>query len=136
MNPMLYKLDQFSIESAIVVFETPKSKEVCLHAYQKFNPAYTFNCFYRAPIEFLLRGHFHLMVNEPPEPYSIYWDNYRQSMVRKLFIGILLALSCLLYLAITFGFTVALKEQFDSINYSTYCPKQYLYAKEENVKTN
>ena len=56
-------------------------------------------------------------------------------MVRRLLIGLALACILLLYFSISLGFAVAMKTQYDSIGYSAYCPKQYLYAKEENVQT-
>ena len=134
-NPLRLKLNQFPIVSAMVVFETPKSKTVCLNAHRQFAPYYKLNCFSKTPLDFLLRGHYHLTVSEPPEPHSIYWDNYETSMTRRIIMGVLLSVILLLCLAITWVFTMALEDQFDSINYSSYCPKQYLYAKEENVET-
>ena len=135
MNPPRFRLDQFPIISAIVIFEKPKSRDVCLHAHRKFAPQHTLNCFRQAPLDFLFRGHYLLTVSEPPEPYAIYWDNYHLSIVRKDIFGLLLTVLILLFLSITLAFTYALQEQFESINYSTYCPKQYLYAKEGNVET-
>jgi len=135
MNPLRLKLDQFPLESAIIIFEKPKSKEVCLHAHREFAPVNTLDCFRKVPLDFLFRGHYHLTVSEPPEPYAIYWDNYHQSMVRKLVFGIFMLILVLLFLSITIGCSYALEKQFDSINYSTYCPKQYIYAKYENVET-
>mmetsp|Transcript_10713 Transcript_10713/g.17986 ORF Transcript_10713/g.17986 Transcript_10713/m.17986 type:complete len:215 (+) Transcript_10713:938-1582(+) len=56
-------------------------------------------------------------------------------MVRRLVMGLLLFFIISLYFSMSLGFAVGLKTQFESINYSAYCPKQYLYAKEINVQT-
>lgn len=124
----------FPIESAIIIFEKPNSREVCLLAHRDFAPKHTLNCCRRVPLDFLFRGHYHLTVGRPPEPYAIYWDNYHQSMVRKLVFGLFLTVLTLLFLSITIGATYAL-HALESASHSTYCPKQYLYAKLENVQT-
>jgi hypothetical protein len=98
-------------------------------------PEYTLNCCRKVPLEFLFRGHYHLVVSKPPEPHAIYWENYQENIVRKLVFGFLLSIIVVVCLAITLGFTFVLKDRFESINFSTYCPKQYLYAKDENVET-
>ena len=134
-NPLRLRLEQFPIISAMVVFEKPKSQEICLNAYRKFAPSFTANCFRKSPLELLLRGYYHLTVTTPPEPYEIYWDNYNQSFSRQIVFFIIIIIICLLLLSITWIFTLLLEKQFDSINYSDFCPKQYLYAKEENVET-
>lgn len=133
MNPQRYRLDQFPIVSAIVIFEKPKSRDVCLYAHRKMAPEYTLNCMRKVPLEFLFRGHYHLTVEEPPEPHAIYWQNYRENVARKLVFGFLLSMIIIICLGITLSFTFVLKERFEAINFSTYCPKQYLYAKPENV---
>ena len=61
-NPLKYKLDQFPISSAIVVFESPKARDVCILAHQKFAPDLTLDCRSQPPLEFLFRGHYHLTV--------------------------------------------------------------------------
>ena len=135
MNPLRHRLDQFPIVSAIVTFEKPQSRDVCLYAHGTMAPEYTLNCCRKVPLEFLFRGHYHLVVSKPPEPHAIYWENYQESIGRKLVFGFLLSIIVFVCLAITLGFTFVLKDRFESINFSTYCPKQYLYAKNENVET-
>lgn len=56
-------------------------------------------------------------------------------MGRTLLFGFLLSVIILICLSITLGFTYALKDRFSSLSFKTYCPKQYLYAKAENVET-
>ena len=56
-------------------------------------------------------------------------------MTRQLIFSFFLLVISILCLSATFIFTFLLEQQFDSINFSSYCPKQYLYAKEENVVT-
>jgi hypothetical protein len=129
------KLSQFPIVSAMVTFETPKAKTVCMNAHRTYAPYYKLNCFKKTPLDYLLRGHYHLTVSDPPEPHAIHWDNFEAGMSRRIIMGLLLTVIIVLCLAITWLFTMALEKQFDSINYSAYCPKQYLYAKEENVET-
>jgi len=135
MNPSQLKLDQFPIVSAIVIFEKPKSKNVCLYAHNQNAPSITVNCCQQVPIEYLFRGHYHLVVTDPPEPFAIYWDNYRQGVVARIIAIISLIVLIGLALGGTVALTKILQEEIESINYSTYCPKQYLYAKEENVET-
>lgn len=77
INTKRLKLDKFPILSAIVVFESTKAKDVCLKAYERFAPKYTVNCLHTTPLDFLFKGHFHLEVTNPPEPFAIYWENYR-----------------------------------------------------------
>jgi hypothetical protein len=79
MNPKKIKLHQFPIEAAIVVFENPKARDVCLKAYAKYSPYYQLNCFRKVPLKFLFRGHYHLHLRKAPEPNAIYWENYNQA---------------------------------------------------------
>lgn len=109
MNPFQWRLDQFPITSAIVIFERPKSKDVCLYAYKRDAPEYTFNCCKRTPVDYLFRGLFHLQMKDPPQPYHIYWENYTTSMVRRLFIGITLFFILVLYFSISLAFSMGLK---------------------------
>jgi len=62
-NPMKFKTDQFPIASAIVIFEKPKARDVCVFAHNRYSPAYTLNCVKKVPLEFLFRGHYPLTVS-------------------------------------------------------------------------
>lgn len=89
----------------------------------------------KVPVDFKFRGHYHLDVDIPPEPSGINWENYKTTFCSRFFFSIVLALILSSLLVASILLTYSIKEIFDSINYSTYCPKQYLYAKEENVRT-
>jgi hypothetical protein len=110
MNPLRLKVDQFPIESAIVIFEKPKSRDVCLYAYREHAPIVTVNGCKRVPLEFLFRGHYHLTVSEPPEPFAIYWDNYHLSYCRTIVFGTFILAMSVLFLAVTVGFAYALQK--------------------------
>ena len=121
------------ISSAIVIFEKPKSKDVCINAHARYAPK---NGYGKKPsLDFLFRGHYHLEVTSAPEPNAIYWENYNENSCRKLIFIVIFVILILILLLVTFSFTLAMGNAFDALKYDKYCPKQYLYAKIENVST-
>lgn len=134
-NPLKMKTEQFPIAAAIVVFEKPKARDVCIFAHDQYAPAYTLNCAKKPPMEMLFRGYYPLNVTAAPEPASIYWENYRSTVIRKVIFGIILFCLLIGILFVSIVITAVLSEIFNSLEFSTYCPKQYLYAKDRNVIT-
>ena len=64
-----------------------------------------------------------MTVTVPPEPYSIYWDNLHSSAVNKMcFILALIFFVLVLYACLIF-LTITLQDEFESLDYTAYCPK-------------
>lgn len=135
LNPSKLQLDKFTIVSAIVIFEKPKSRDVCLFAHEEFAPTFTLACWRKTPAEFLFRGHYHLSVAVPAEPFAINWANMKDNAGTRILFSLLLFLILVILLAINIYMTMTLQKEFESLDYSSYCPKLFLYAKEENVKS-
>ena len=117
-----------------MIFEKPKAKDVCIYAHHKYSPEFTLNC-KQVPLDFLFRGYYPLTVKQAPEPALIYWENYKKNVGRQLLYGTIMLLLILALFLVSLGITFAMSETFNSLSFKTYCPKQYLYAKEENVET-
>ena len=103
-NVLKYKLDQMPIASAIIIFEKPKSKDVCLNAHDRYAPKNGYGR--KPPLDFLFRGHYHLEVTSAPEPNSIYWENYNENSCRKLIFIVIFVIMILISLLITFSFKI------------------------------
>ena len=87
------------------LFDLYKDEQI---AHKDKAPYFSFNLCRQVPVDYLFKGQYHLTVEVPPEPYTIYWDNLHSSAVNKILFSVTLLFFVLIMYVILIYLTITL----------------------------